>query len=354
MGVWAHQACTRLESAVAMIGERPEPARRAPAHVLCVAPMMERTDRHCRYLLRLLAPHAWLYTEMLTAKALLNGASERLLCFDPAEHPVAVQLGGSDPCELAAAAQLAATQGYDEINLNIGCPSPRVQSGCFGAALMREPALVAECVAAIRAQVTLPVTVKTRIGVDHDDTPEFLHEFATRVFDAGCSTLIVHARKAWLTGLSPKQNREIPPLEYGRVYALKRAYPGREIVLNGGITALAAGVAQLAWVDGIMLGRAAYHSPFVLAELEEALFGTPRPTRADVVTHFLDYMRQELESGTPLKAMSRHLLGLYQGCHGGRRWRRTLSTLPDGLEGWTSLERFSAAQPAIETAFAAA
>jgi tRNA-dihydrouridine synthase A len=308
-------------------------------HRLCVAPMMERTDRHCRYLLRLIAPHALLYTEMLTANALVNGDARRLLRFEAAEHPVALQLGGNDPERLAAAAALGAAEGYDEINLNVGCPSGRVQSGCFGVALMRSPELVADAIVAIRERVALPVTVKTRIGVDHDDSYEFLRGFAERVFLAGCRVLIVHARKAWLNGLSPKQNRDIPPLDYARVHRLKQDFPGCEIILNGGIIDCQTALAELHRVDGVMLGRAAYDNPMLLADLDAALWGGAAPTRAAVFGGYLEYMRAELERGTPLRSMSRHLMGLYLGRPGSRYWRRSLGTLPEGAAGLGLLQR---------------
>ncbi|RPI63030.1 MAG: tRNA dihydrouridine(20/20a) synthase DusA, partial [Lysobacterales bacterium] len=224
---------------------------------LSVAPMMDRTDRHLRYLLRLLAPHARLYTEMITARALVRGDAERLLRFDAAEHPVALQLGGSEPGELAKAARLGEDAGYDEINLNVGCPSDRVQAGCFGAALMLEPKRVADCVRAMRAAVAVPVTVKTRLGVDHHDSYEFVRDFVGEVAAAGCATFIVHARKAWLSGLSPRENREIPPLDYARVHRLKRELPELTVVINGGFVTLEDSVAQLAQLDGVMIGRAA-------------------------------------------------------------------------------------------------
>ena len=246
--------------------------------------MMERTDRHCRYFLRLLAPHAWLYTEMVTARALLYGDRERVLAFSAAEHPVALQLGGAEPAELTAAARFGEAAGNDEINLNVGCPSDRVQAGCFGAALMREPERVAECVAEMRAAVAIPVTVMTRIGVDDLDSYEFLAGFVTAVAAAGCRTVIVHARKAWLSGLSPKQNREIPPLDYERVYRLKRDFPELEIVINGGFTTLEASAAQVGRVDGVMLGRAAYDAPWLLAELDARRFHGPRAARRAALT----------------------------------------------------------------------
>src|SRR5262245_41271915 len=291
-------------------------------HRLSVAPMMDRTDRHLRYLLRLLAPHARLYTEMITARALLRGDRERLLRFDAAEHPVALQLGGGDPRELAEAARLGAAAGYDEINLNVGCPSDRVQAGCFGAALMLERARVAECVRAMRAEVAVPVTVKTRLGVDEHDSYEFVRDFVGAVAAAGCTTFIVHARKAWLSGLSPKENREIPPLDYPRVYRLKREFPELRVVINGGFLTLEDSIAQLAHVDGVMLGRAVTQDSWLLARLDERLYGGPTASEPAVLAAFEHYAARELGVGTPLRAMTRHLLGMRSGRAGGRRWRR--------------------------------
>jgi tRNA-dihydrouridine synthase A len=303
---------------------------------LSVAPMMDRTDRHLRYLLRLLAPHAVLYTEMVTARALLRGDAGRLLEFDAAEHPVALQLGGADPDELAAAARNGEAAGYDEINLNVGCPSDRVKAGCFGAALMRDPTRVAACVAAMRAAVTVPVTVKTRLGVDEHDSYEFLRDFVAEVAAAGCGTFIVHARKAWLTGLSPRENREIPPLDYARVHRLKRELPDLLIVINGGFVTLEASVAQLEHVDGVMIGRAAYENSWLVARLDERLFGGPLADERDVLAAFERYVAREVARGTPLRAMTRHLLGMRSGRPGGRRWRRALSELT-GLDALRSL-----------------
>jgi tRNA-dihydrouridine synthase A len=312
------------------------------SHRLCIAPMMDRTDRHFRYLLRLLAPHARLYTEMITARALLHGDAERLLRFSPGEHPVALQLGGSDPAELAAAARLGEVAGYDEINLNVGCPSDRVQAGCFGAALMLEPQRVAECVAAMREAVGVPVTVKTRLGVDDHDSYEFAHGFISYVAAAGCDTFIVHARKAWLKGLSPKQNREIPPLDYGRVHRLKRDLPELRILINGGLTTVAATLEQLEHVDGVMLGRIAYQDSSLLAEIDARVNGGHPAREAAVLAHYVRYVAKELESGTPLKTMTRHLLGMRAGRPGGRRWRRALGEL-DGIDALTRLVRETSA-----------
>ncbi len=294
---------------------------------LSIAPMMDCTDRHCRYFLRLIARRALLYTEMIPTGAILHGPRTRVLRFDPAEHPVALQLGGADPDELARAAEFGATWGYDEINLNVGCPSDRVQSARFGACLMAEPALVAECVRAMRQAVGVPVTVKTRIGIDAQDSYDFLRRFVETVAQAGCGTVIVHARKAWLSGLSPKENREIPPLRYGLVHRLKLDFPELEVILNGGIRTLEQARAELARVDGLMLGREAYQNPYPLAAWERALYGTadPLPERAQIIEHLLPYVEQELAAGTPLRAISRHILGLFNGLPGARAWRRHLS-----------------------------
>ncbi len=316
----------------------------APDHRLAVAPMMDRTDRHCRYFLRLLAPHAWLYTEMITARALLFGARERLLAFDPAEHPVAVQLGGGDSAELASAARLAANAGYDEVNLNVGCPSGRVQAGCFGAALMAKPALVADCVRAMSDASEVPVTVKTRLGIDDLDSYSHLYEFVSAVASAGCRTVFVHARKAWLSGLSPKENRDVPPLDYARVHRLKRDFPELEIVINGGLSTVDSAAAQLEHVDGIMLGRAAYRDPYFLAELDAQLFSGAVPARSAVLEMMLDYTAAEVSAGTPLRALTRHLMGFYAGLPGARGWRRTLGELDDGVDGLQQLEQHVAAR----------
>jgi tRNA-dihydrouridine synthase A len=321
---------------------------------LSVAPMMAYTDRHLRYLLRLLAPHARLYTEMITARALLRGDAQRLLRFDETEHPVALQLGGSDARELAAAARLGAAYGYDEINLNVGCPSDRVRAGCFGAALMLERARVAECVRAMRAEVAVPVTVKTRLGVDDHDSYEFVRDFVGEVAAAGCTTFIVHARKAWLAGLSPKQNREIPPLDYPRVYRLKRELPALRIVINGGFVTLDDSLAQLKHVDGVMVGRAAYQDSWLLARLDERLFGGAPAGEAAVLEAFVRYAARELESGTPLRAITRHLLGMRSGRAGGRRWRRELVALGDGARGLANLHALADAYAAVDGAAASA
>jgi len=292
---------------------------------LCVAPMMDWTDRHCRFFHRLLSPHARLYTEMVTTGAVLHGDRERLLGFHDAEHPVALQLGGHDPGELARAARIGADLGYDEINLNVGCPSDRVQSGRFGACLMREPALVADGVAAMRAAVDIPVTVKCRIGVDEQDEYEDLHRFVEMQVAAGLEVLVVHARKAWLHGLSPKENREVPPLNYDRVFRLKQEFPQLTIVINGGITTTEAATTLGAAVNGVMLGRAAYHDPYLLATTEHAMFGTPLPSRDEILLAMRDYIEARLALGNDLNHVARHILGLYLGLPGARAFRRHLS-----------------------------
>ena len=294
---------------------------------LSVAPMMDWTDRHCRYFLRLLNPCALLYTEMVTAAALLHGDAARLLAHDAAEHPVAAQLGGSEPEALARAARLAADAGYDEINLNCGCPSDRVQSGRFGACLMAEPETVAQAVVAMRGAVDVPVTVKCRIGIDDRDTWGHFLEFIDTVAAAGCDTFIVHARKAWLHGLSPKENREVPPLDYDRVARLKRERPALTVVLNGGLKSIEAVTEALTVFDGVMLGRAAYHDPWLLTGLMRPVFGrAPTVTdRVDAIEAYLPYVAREIDRGTPLHSMTRHLLGMFQGQAGARAWRRYLS-----------------------------
>ncbi len=298
----------------------------AVARRFSVAPMIDWTDRHCRYFHRLLTRRALLYTEMVTSAAVLHGDAERLLAFDPAEHPVAAQLGGSDPAELARAAGIAESLGHDEINLNVGCPSDRVQSGRFGACLMAEPDLVGECVAAMKAAVSVPVTVKCRIGIDDQDCEADLDRFVAAVREAGIAALIVHARKAWLKGLSPKENREVPPLDWARVHRLKAANPGLPIVLNGGVATLEDAESQLARVDGVMLGRAAYQRPAILADVDRRIFGEARvPMVADVVSDLRRYIDSELARGTPLHHLTKPALGLFHGAPGARTWRRILT-----------------------------
>jgi tRNA-dihydrouridine synthase A len=288
--------------------------------------MMDWTDRHCRYFMRLLAPDVLLYTEMVTAAAVLHGDRDRLLGFDAAEHPVALQLGGSEPGELARAAAVAASWGYDELNLNVGCPSDRVQSGRFGACLMAEPERVRDCVAAMQAEVAVPVTVKSRIGIDGRDDYGFLRRFVDVVADGGCRRFVIHARKAILQGLSPKENREIPPLRYEYVHRIKAESPELDIWINGGIRSLAAVQAQLAAVDGVMIGREAYHNPWILAELQDGVLGGGAPaSRLDVLDRYAAYVERQLADGMRLHQMTRHILGLFAGCPGARAWRRRLS-----------------------------
>ena len=299
----------------------------APDIRFSVAPMMDWTDRHDRFFLRLLSRRARLYTEMVTANAIRFGERAKLLDFNAEEHPLALQLGGSEPDALAEAAKIGEDWGYDEINLNVGCPSDRVQSGSFGACLMQEPDLVADCMAAMRDAVTIPVTVKSRIGVDAQDPEEALFMLVEKCKSAGVTHFIVHARKAWLEGLSPKENRDIPPLDYDLVYRLKAANPELLISINGGIETLEESTAHLERVDGVMLGRAAYKNPYLLAGVDGALFGdtTPPPSREEIVDKLIPYAERLVAQGTPLHALTRHVMGLYQGQAGGRLWRRHLS-----------------------------
>ena len=289
--------------------------------------MMDWTDRHDRAFLRTISRQVLLYTEMVTTGAILHGDRDRFLAFDASEHPVALQLGGSEPDDLAACARAGEARGYDEINLNLGCPSDRVQRGRFGACLMTEPELVAEGVAAMIEAVAIPVTVKTRIGVDAQDSYEALQAFIAKIAAAGCTSFTIHARKAWLSGLSPKENREVPPLRYDVVYDLKRDFPDLEIVLNGGVQNLDEAERHLAKVDGVMIGRAAYQSPYILAEADRRFFGAaaaPR-SREEIVADFLPYVDRQLSGGVPLKSITRHMLGLFNGLAGARAWRRYLS-----------------------------
>jgi tRNA-dihydrouridine synthase A len=292
-----------------------------------IAPMMDWTDKNCRYFHRLLSKNALLYTEMVTTGALLHGDHHRFLAFNPEEHPLALQLGGSNPRELAYCAKLAEDYGYDEVNLNVGCPSDRVQNGRFGACLMLEPDLVADCVAAMRNSVSIPVTVKTRIGVDDRDAYSDLAYFVSKVADAGCSSFIIHARKAWLSGLSPKQNREVPPLRYDTVFQLKRDFPLLEIVINGGITSLTQALALLEQIDGVMIGREAYQNPYMLADVDRLIFSTPElpKSRGDVIELLIPYIEQQLCNDKRLNSVTRHILGIFHGEPGAKGWRRHLS-----------------------------
>ena len=292
-----------------------------------IAPMMDWSDHHCRYFWRLLTRHSLLYTEMVTTGALIHGDRERFLHFNREEHPVALQLGGSDPADLARCARWAQDWAYDEVNLNCGCPSDRVQSGMFGACLMAQPALVADCVKAMRDACDIPVTVKHRIGIDHMESYEELLDFVGTVAAAGCEVFIVHARKAWLQGLSPKENREVPPLNYPWVYRLKRDLPHLSIVINGGIQTLEQCRQHLAQVDGVMVGREAYQNPWMLAEVDSQLYGMDKPaaSRDDIIAALLPYVEQQLTAGAHLNHITRHILGLYQGVPGARKFRRHLS-----------------------------
>lgn len=294
---------------------------------LSIAPMLDWTDRYCRYFLRLISRRVLLYTEMVTTGAILHGDRARFLDFDALEHPLALQLGGSDPTELARCARLGEQWGYDEINLNVGCPSDRVQSGSFGACLMATPQVVADGVKSMRDAVAIEVTVKHRIGIDERDSYGELCDFVGTVAEAGCGCFIVHARKAWLQGLSPKENREIPPLSYDTVHRLKRDFPALEIIVNGGITSLDQAEAQLARVDGVMIGREAYQNPWLLAEADRRIFGDTHalPDRHEVLARYLPFVERRMAEGVPLNRITRHILGLFHGCRGAKGYRRMLS-----------------------------
>ncbi|HVB89462.1 MAG TPA: tRNA dihydrouridine(20/20a) synthase DusA [Beijerinckiaceae bacterium] len=315
-------------------------------HRFCVAPMMDWTDRHCRFFHRLLSRRARLYTEMATTGAVIFGDRARLLAFSPHERPLAMQIGGSDPRALAQAARICADMGYDEINLNCGCPSERVQNGAFGACLMREPLLVADCVAAMRAAVAVPVTVKCRIGVDDQDPRDALWSFTRAVVGAGAQALIVHARKAWLQGLSPRENRDVPPLDYGLVLALKGDFPDLPIILNGGVASIEEAGAHLHRLDGVMIGRAAYQDPAILLRVDPELFAESAPAgdEFEALAAFEPYLAARLREGVRLHDMTRHLLGLFAGRPGARAWRRHLATqapkLGAGLEVLRDAARF--------------
>ena len=308
-----------------------------------IAPMMEWTDRHCRFFHRLLTRRALLYTEMITTGAVLHGDRARLLAFDRAEHPVALQLGGSDPRQLAQCARIAADLGYDEVNLNVGCPSDRVQEGRFGACLMAEPALVGDCVAAMTGSVKIPVTVKCRIGIDEQDPEEALERLTHAVEQAGVAALIVHARKAWLAGLSPRENRDVPPLDYARVYRLKAAHRGLAVVINGGVLDLDQVRTHLAHLDGVMMGRAAYQEPWRLLEVDPLLFGEPArfASPREAAEALIPYLERELARGTRLHAITRHVLGLFRGVPGARAFRRHLAT--EGVKPGADAHTFRAA-----------
>lgn len=289
--------------------------------------MMAYTDRHFRYLLRLISKHAVLYTEMITAQAILRGCQHYLLDFSESEHPVALQLGGSDPAMLENAAKIGEKWGYDEINLNVGCPSERVQNGCFGAALMKESELVAHCITAMRNAVSIPVTIKTRLGVDEYDSDYFLHDFVGKIAETGCNVFVMHARKAFLKGLSPKENRDVPPLQYDRVYQLKKIFPQLEIILNGGIQTHDAVREHLKYVDGVMMGRVACANSFWLSNVDQQFYAanTDVKSRQEIITEYLPYILQQQKNGIPIRHMTKHLISLFQGEAGARNWRRKLS-----------------------------
>lgn len=298
------------------------------SHPVSVAPMMDWTDRHCRYFHRLITRHTLLYTEMVATGALLYGDRERFLKFHGEEHPLALQLGGNSPKDLAACAKIAEDYGYDEVNMNVGCPSDRVQNGAFGACLMAQPELVAECVAEMQSKVKIPVTVKSRIGIDDQDSYAELFHFIDTIRSAGCRTFIIHARKAWLKGLSPKQNREIPPLRYEIVYQLKQDFPNLKIIINGGITEFEQIQHHLQFVDGVMIGREAYHNPYFLSAMDKLYIQSQEslPTRTEIVLKLIPYIDEQLKSGVRLHSITRHILGLFHGQAGARKWRQHLST----------------------------
>lgn len=309
---------------------------------LSIAPMMDHTDKHFRYFMRLLSKHAVLYTEMITTGALIHGDRKRFLDYNEIEHPLAIQLGGNNPVDLAECAHISEGEGYDEVNLNIGCPSDRVQNGQFGACLMSNTELVSDCVNKIQSTVKIPVTVKTRIGIDDQDSYEFLEEFVSTVSEAGCNTFIIHARKAILNGLSPKQNREIPPLNYERVHKIKQQFPSLNITINGGFTELTRIKSQLEHVDGVMIGRAAYQNPFMLVEADKLFYedDSPLRTREEILGKFKDYAIEQIDRGFNIKSLTRHVIGLYQGQSGARQYRRMLSdSIPKDISAMQFLDK---------------
>ena len=299
------------------------------SHRFCIAPMMDRTDRHCRYFHRLLTKRSFLYTEMLHSNAILNGNTSKLLEYDQEEHPLAIQLGGSDPVSLAEASVISEEFGYKEINLNIGCPSTKVQKGRFGAVLMKEPGLVSKCISAMKKSVSIPVTVKCRIGVDDMDEDTYLDKFIKEVSFAGCETFIIHARKAWLKGLSPKDNREIPPLNYQRVYKLKDAFPDLNFIINGGIKTIEESLDHLQYVDGVMLGREAYDNPYILTQVDSSIFSENlnATSQGDILLKLLPYIQSEIEKGTKISHITKHLMGLFKGFNGAKNIRKYLVSL---------------------------
>ena len=311
-------------------------------HRFCVAPMMDRTDRHCRYFHRLLTKRSFLYTEMLHSNAILNGDVNKLLEFKTEEHPLAIQLGGSDPSSLAEASVISEEFGFREINLNIGCPSSKVQKGRFGAVLMREPELVSKCIYAMKKSVSIPVTVKCRIGVDDMDEDAYLDKFIKEVSFSGCETFIIHARKAWLSGLSPKDNREIPPLNYQRVYKLKETFPELNIIINGGIKTIKESIEHLNYVDGVMLGREAYDNPFILTEVDSEIFSDAMHPirRTDILYKLLPYIQSEIDKGTKISHITKHLMGLFKGFDGAKNIRKYLVSLSNEVQPVDNYENF--------------
>ena len=311
-------------------------------HRFCVAPMMDRTDRHCRYFHRLLTKRSFLYTEMLHSNAILNGDVNKLLEFRTEEHPLAIQLGGSDPSSLAEASVVSEEFGFREINLNIGCPSSKVQKGRFGAVLMREPELVSKCIYAMKKSVSIPVTVKCRIGVDDMDEDAYLDKFIKEVSFSGCETFIIHARKAWLSGLSPKDNREIPPLNYQRVYKLKETFPELNIIINGGIKTIRESIEHLNYVDGVMLGREAYDNPFILTQVDSEIFSHEMHPirRTDILYKLLPYIQSEIDKGTKISHITKHLMGLFKGFDGAKNIRKYLVSLSNEVQPVDNYENF--------------
>jgi len=309
-------------------------------HKFCVAPMMDKTDRHCRYFHRLMSKRAFLYTEMLHSNAVIRGNKELLLKYNPKEHPLALQLGGSDPGQLGEASAISEEFGYTEVNLNVGCPSSKVQKGKFGAVLMKEPKLVASCINKMKKSTNIPVTVKCRIGVDNMNTDKHLDHFVEEVSSAGCDTFIIHARKAWLSGLSPKDNREIPPLDYQRVYKLKDSFPNINFVINGGIKSINESIKHLQYVDGVMIGREAYDNPLLLTEVDSSIFYEEKAviSRSDILRKLFPYLKEEVEQGTKISHITRHLMGLFRGFNGAKNLRKLLMSVNDQINPLENFE----------------
>ena len=309
-------------------------------HKFCVAPMMDKTDRHCRYFHRLMSKRAFLYTEMLHSNAVIRGNKELLLKYNPKEHPLALQLGGSDPGQLGEASAISEEFGYTEVNLNVGCPSSKVQKGKFGAVLMKEPKLVASCINKMKKSTNIPVTVKCRIGVDNMNTDKHLDHFVEEVSSAGCDTFIIHARKAWLSGLSPKDNREIPPLDYQRVYKLKDSFPNINFVINGGIKSINESIKHLQYVDGVMIGREVYDNPLLLTEVDSSIFYEEKAviSRSDILRKIFPYLKEEVEQGTKISHITRHLIGLFRGFNGAKNLRKLLMSVNDQINPLENFE----------------